>query len=510
MAQRLAVLLLDDGELDDVQAILETVGLPFGRVRGGAIVPNTPPPLRLLVATPRRIDAVRPSDPDLDEGDEPVRVVVVEGDSNTLRAKLREIGFDYLVRRPVHPEALRLLLVHCLYAGDERRREPRVPVGYEISFKAGLLQRRATLADLSSGGCRLLSSYGLHPGKRIKIQIPEDLGATEALTLTGRVLRRDFDPELGESGLYVAAVAFEGVTPDQRHELEWILEERSQGPAVLGQGVAAQSDPRVESPRPRLDESVRPSRRFDPRVEPEPGDERYAVPEPEPFPKPSTAPEPNEGEGGTLGGEHRPWAEPVLPDISEDEVPDGIPVAIRMEVPEPAPEPETHEIDLQPLDEVERQAVALESEEPDPSDDTLSVPPAVVPDGAPGSPEDRRKSRRGTYERKVPAFGSRALRVLVGRNLSRGGMLIERFPELELGDRLHLAIYGDAGEEPFLIWASVARDSGGGGMALVFDEVPPEIGDQLDRLVGGLPAVEALNDGELGAMGTVVSEILES
>ena len=57
MAQPLAVLLLDDGELDDVQEILEKIGAAFGRVRGGAIAPNTPAPTTLLVSTPRRIDA---------------------------------------------------------------------------------------------------------------------------------------------------------------------------------------------------------------------------------------------------------------------------------------------------------------------------------------------------------------------------------------------------------------------------------------------------------------------
>ncbi len=59
MAQPPAVLLLDDGELDDVQEILERIGEPFARVRGGAIAPNTPSPTSLLVSTPRRIDMVR-------------------------------------------------------------------------------------------------------------------------------------------------------------------------------------------------------------------------------------------------------------------------------------------------------------------------------------------------------------------------------------------------------------------------------------------------------------------
>ena len=91
-----------------------------------------------------------------------------------------------------------------------------------------------------------------------------------------------------------------------------------------------------------------------------------------------------------------------------------------------------------------------------------------------------------------------------------GGMRIEPLPGLELGDRLHLAIYGDPGEAPFLIWATVARDDGIHGLGLVFDPVEPIIASRLEGIVGGLPSIEDLRDDEVAAMGTVVSEILES
>jgi len=110
-----AVLLLDDGELDDVQRILEELEVEFGRVQGGAIAPNTPHPKSLLMATPRRISAVSAIDEASGGEDPPVRVVVVDQDSKTLRDQLRQVGFDFLVRRPVHPEALRLLVMHSLY-----------------------------------------------------------------------------------------------------------------------------------------------------------------------------------------------------------------------------------------------------------------------------------------------------------------------------------------------------------------------------------------------------------
>jgi hypothetical protein len=417
MGRPVAVLLLDDGELDDVQEILEDLRIAYGRVRGGAIARNTPAPTRLLIATPRRIDAVRTPARNEAHGDGLIRIVVVSEDSTTLRAKLREIGFDYLVRRPVHPEALRLLLLHCLYTGDERRREPRVPIGFEISFRTGVLPRRATLADLSSRGCRLLSRFALEPGKRITLQIPQAIEGSEPLTLRGRIIRMSLDENLGPDGPYSAGVMFEDVPAETRRELDWLLEERAQGPAMM-----RSSDP-LEAPLP--------------------------------------APEPSKSE----------------PRVRVD-----MPVDVRVD-PEPKPEPQA---------------------EPPRKTGKKKEKAAAKGTG------ERRRSRRGSYSKKVPAFGSRALRVLVARDLSQGGMRVERFAGLEVGDRLHLAIYGAADQEPFLVWATVSRDDGANGMALVFDAVNPSLAEQLEKVVADLPAVESLHDDEARAMGTVVSEILES
>ena len=45
---------------------------------------------------------------------------------------------------------------------------------------------------------------------------------------------------------------------------------------------------------------------------------------------------------------------------------------------------------------------------------------------------------------------------------------------------------------------------------LVFDKVHPRVAEQLEKVVADLPAVESLHDSEAGALGTVVTEILES
>lgn len=408
MRQPAAVLLLDDGELDDVQKILEDLGVSYGRVRGQAIPARTPPPRDLLVATPRRVDAVPQFDTSDPSAADPVRVVVVNEDSNALRAQLRDVGFDYLVRRPVHAEALRLLLLHCLYKGEERRRERRIPVGLDVSFRTGLLPRRATLVDLSSGGCRLLSPYALEPGMRIRVQIPGEVTSGEGLSLRGRVLRIHLDEHREGDGLYSTAVVFESLPPDRRQALTRLIR----------------------------------------------------------------------------SGAHARIAE--APDL----------------LPEPA---EAEPAGCEPVADTRAGRAAAGSVH---ADRNRAAPPQEVA-GPAGDGGDRRKTRRSSYARKVPAFGDPALRVLVGRDLSSAGMRIERFPELTLGDRLHLAIYGDASAEPVLVWGTVARNDAEQGLALSFDPVHPSVGHRLDRLVASLPAVESLQDDEAAAMGTVVSQVLD-
>jgi hypothetical protein len=411
------VLLLDDGELDDVQQLLEQMGLQFGRVRGGAILKDTPPPSTLLVATPRRAGAICDN---RSEGERaPVRVVVVDQDSPSLRERLRETGFDYLVRRPVHPEALRLLLLHCVYTGEERRGQPRVPVGFEISYRSWIRQHRALLTDLSVGGCRVLTPRPLARGKSIKLTLPEELGVTAPVTLRGRIARCELDERLGDEGMYRSAITFENIERETRKELECIVEARARGPLTLPRpsGSAETVEERPEETTTR--ERVR-IRRDDPRVEPD------------------------TDVGAT------------------EELAEGL----------------------------------------------LSEPPAQAEPDARSGPFDRRRYSRGSYEREIPAFSDSALRVLVGRDLSARGMRVE-CAELAVGDRLHVAIYGEACDEPVFVWGTAMSKDEQGRARLVFDELAPDITHALEKLVARLPAVEPLRDGESAAMGSVIIRIVE-
>jgi hypothetical protein len=403
-----SVLMLDDGELEDIQAMLEQLQVPLARIRGGAIVKGTPAPRDLLIATPRRIDAVVPASA---SSAAPVRIVVVQEDSTGLRERLRRSGFDYLVRRPVHPEALRLLLLRSLYRGEEKRGEPRVAAGLDVSYRTGLRSRRAILADLSTRGCRLVSRNPIDSGRRIRVNLPEALETGDPIAVVGHVLRSASEERPGVGPVHVAAVLFDKVSDDARQALELLVEDLSRGPATLRRGTA----------------------------------------------RPPTA-------------------------VGEDR---GKPIPVRPGAVPPSGRGAQEEAGR-----------------------TLAVEVSLVPDADGGGGKERRVQPRSTYELTVPAFGKRALRVLVGRDLSIGGMRIDRLPALEVGDRLHLAVYGSADEAPFLVWGTVARDDGEAGMGLVFDPLEPELARRLERLVTSLPAVESLRDGEVEAMGTVVSEIL--
>ena len=421
-----SVLLLDDGELDDVHLLLEQLGVACARVRGGAIVDGTPPPRHLLIATPRRIDAVAET---LDgSGEVPIRVMVSQEDSNTLRDRLRRDGFDFLVRRPVHPEALRLLLLHCIYRGEERRRDRRVPVGREVSYRCGFSTRRGTLVELSSGGCRLLAQRPLETGKRVRVSIPAAAEGDPEATLRGRVSRVERQ-ERGDGEHFALGIEFEALEPQQEKALETLLVTCAQGPATLAAAGAG-----------------------------------LPVPEPQPVPESAPAASPPSRMRRRLRG--------IVREINA----------------------------AQPVEEAGSEPAASTAGA-DPESEAAAAPPA-------GPASERRTNRRGQYEHKIPAFGNRALRVLVGRDLSVGGMRIDRTDGLEIGDRLHLAIYGEPGREPLLLWGAIARDDGPSGMALVFEAMPAEAEAQLERMVYDLPCVESLHDTEVEAMGTVLAEIV--
>lgn len=361
-----SILLLHDGELADVHALLESLGAAPVSARAHE-TQRLARARRDLVVTTARLALAHPDCLSNTEGDlPPARVVFASEDSPALRRQLRATGFDYLVRRPIDPAALRLLFVRLLYQGPERRRAERQYSGREVSYAIGSRSRHAILGDLSESGCRLLRAVPAREGQRIHVDVPADEAGCATLRVTGTVLRAvPARPGAGEGTI---AVAFDAL-----------------GDAALE----------------RLRQALR---------------------------------------TGVVGSQAMHHSDHAAPGHA-------------------APE--------------------------------------------------RRRAPRGAFRKRVVALREEADRVLMGCDLSTGGMRVEPHPTLGIGERLRLAIYAEPGAEPWIVGASVVRNDVSGGLGLRFDVLPPEIARRLDAFVASLPPVEPLQRGEIGALGAVLAQILD-
>lgn len=223
-----SVLLIDDGELEDVARALERAGADVERLSSEVDPARWPRPGDLLVVTARRATSCGPLT--AWGAHQCTTIAVTDSPSKTLSSLLRRSGFDYLVRRPVHPDALRLLLMHALFKGRERRSQTRFPVGYRIGWRTAWWPRRAILAEISISGCRIIARREAEVGARVRVRLPHALTGQGALLLHGRVVRHS--AQRGSSGVEVA-IAFEGLETRCRDRLNALLDRLEFGPVRM-------------------------------------------------------------------------------------------------------------------------------------------------------------------------------------------------------------------------------------------------------------------------------------
>ena len=139
--------LCDSGELDDVAALLYRLGEPPMRVWPSdlALLEPWEMPGRLFVTTVK-LGLTSELPPDLDRPGV-VRVAVGDGDTHTVTTAMLRRGFRFIVRRPVHSEALRLLFRRFSFADatSAAPRASRTAVRYSLA-------RRAPHGPLQHGG----------------------------------------------------------------------------------------------------------------------------------------------------------------------------------------------------------------------------------------------------------------------------------------------------------------------------------------------------------------------
>jgi len=476
-----SVLMLHDGELDTLTAVIESLG-GVDR-RGNPSNLDRAQAWDVIVASAGRML-------ELDEhlsNTSAVRIAVLDADSKTLRKMLNRVDTDLLVRQPVHPAALRLLILHALYRGPEKRRATRVSMGAPVRFRSGLRRRPAILAELSIRGCRMMVDSGSHravPDKLVTVVLPPGVTHDKrSLSLRGHVLRTS---SAGE-GTDVIAVLFELLRDATRKRLESIVAAHSNGPAVLDETVALALDSLPIIPDDAAASPVIPKDDGPPPIAPE-----------------DTGPAPVISEDAA-----------AAPVISEDAEPapappeDAGPAPIISEDPEPLPIA-FEDLAPSPITPEEAGATPVAAEETDPSS-------SVPEDGEPGPLEldssadepagERRIQGRHSISRRIVALGDEAARVLIGRDLSIGGMRVDSTPGLAVGDRLKVAVHIRPDGQPLVVSAEITRDDGPDGMALRFVDLSPAACAYLAEMVVALPTIIEPNQSKEGA-GVVVSEVV--
>lgn len=246
-----AVVMCDTDELGDVAALLGRLGQPPLRVRPADLATLQPweQPSRLFVTTVR-LGMSAPLPPGLPRAGV-VLVAVGHGDSATATNAMLRRGFRYVVRRPVHPEALRLLFSQILFRGRELRNAERFPYGGEVRWRMGLRRGRCHMAEISSAGCRLLLHEPIRLGTRITLRVPIERGGERVLKLRGQVVRRDLGRRDAQDATRSLAVHFGRLSAKARANLDLLLAACATGPTTaqaVPVGADGSSPPQPETP----------------------------------------------------------------------------------------------------------------------------------------------------------------------------------------------------------------------------------------------------------------------
>ncbi|NNL67500.1 MAG: PilZ domain-containing protein [Myxococcales bacterium] len=378
-------MVLHRDELRDVCRQLDELSIPYDERSNAPRSAADGGPWSLVVATPQRVLELAAAS---GVADRATHMAVCEGFSRTLAAKLGQARVDFVLRRPVHPGALRLLLLHAWYRGPEKRRFRRVSIGAPVRVRIGWRQRPGMLLELSTTGCRIQIDRMLARESRLAVQLPAELTGGRSVKLKGHVVRTMAaaadDPVNGHE----VAVQFETLPTSAFTTVSNLVREYGKGPAEWRDAPKAMRD--ADAPH-----------------------------------------------GETDPANEAPWT----PNRRDPEVP------------------------------------------------------------------DRRSSPRLRYAKPVLVKGDGASRILMGQDLSIGGMRVNRDPGLGVGDSLRIALYGEDGIPPLMLQTTVAREDGP-YLVLTFDDPGEAAQEQLRQIMKSAP-VTAGGEGDGEGTALVVSEIVE-
>jgi len=220
----------DGSSLDDIFEMLEDMGAQPRRayVKGpqGLEGWTDIPKLLLVDAT----DALTLEMPEEADRQGVLRVAIASSQSEVLGRLLRRLGYQYLIRRPVHRDAIEILLRNLLHQGQSRRASPRVALGVdaEIQARPWGWARACSLLDLSRGGCLVTSRWKLSLRKKVKLVVGSNVTGDKELVLTAHVIRRRYDDASNE---WQSALRFHPAADVQGMRLGQLLRRTALGPS---------------------------------------------------------------------------------------------------------------------------------------------------------------------------------------------------------------------------------------------------------------------------------------
>ena len=231
MHESARVMLVDDGELQEVASLLDRMGICYSRPDTRELTEASIPPLELLITTLRHAQLVQRGSPAGARPGRPLRIIATDEESGSLSPRLRERGFHLRVKLPGHIDIWDLLIHRALYPGAERRGEDRVAVGATVSLAMESNPRGRTsarLMDISNRGCRILTPYRMALGRSLAVILPSQVSGGLSLRLDGEVVRVSKAPDA--EGHFAGILWDSEMSDFIRVRLSSLLNEWSLGP----------------------------------------------------------------------------------------------------------------------------------------------------------------------------------------------------------------------------------------------------------------------------------------
>ena len=222
-----AVLIVDDGELDDIETILIELGAVGERCSDGSGEALPRPRLLLVTSGPRAMEM-----PPLEGDGEPIWVCVYGPDFLPLREHLKDAGVHYLVSGELPRRGLALFLSQLLHRGNDTRGVRRIPLSCELDLEVGFEKRRARLIELSRESCVLSTAEEIPQGPRLQVRLPAELTGDQDLILDAKWVRSERDERPGEIPEVHSVVRFPSLEADDMARIHDLLTGHAPGAQV--------------------------------------------------------------------------------------------------------------------------------------------------------------------------------------------------------------------------------------------------------------------------------------